>query len=304
MNFVKKIKDILFEEEDELTKEVKIPEKTVNEPKIVKIESLKDNDFTNDEPVRYQDTYKESNEQTRYSESVQSKNPLRDAESKRETFTRSDNTFKFPDFDEEEFTSTMSRPKQNTNVLDYERKKKEEKREYSRFERVEVSKENDKKKFKPSPIISPVYGILNQDYKAEDIVKREDVASNINIDEVRKKAFEPKEEVKIELERPALRHEESIDEPVVTFFEEKGSSIEENKHDYKSIDDLLEEAGTEISLEDTLEIPTANNLDAIEEELEKIDDEDNASKAKVQDEDLDNDLFELIDSMYDDREEG
>lgn len=304
MNFVKKIKDILFEEEDELTKEVKIPEKTVNEPKIVKIESLKDNDFTNDEPVRYQDTYKESNEQTRYSESVQSKNPLRDAESKRETFTRSDNTFKFPDFDEEEFTSTMSRPKQNTNVLDYERKKKEEKREYSRFERVEVSKENDKKKFKPSPIISPVYGILNQDYKAEDIVKREDVASNINIDEVRKKAFEPKEEVKIELERPVLRHEESIDEPVVTFFEEKGSSIEENKHDYKSIDDLLEEAGTEISLEDTLEIPTANNLDAIEEELEKIDDEDNASKAKVQDEDLDNDLFELIDSMYDDREEG
>ena len=115
MNFVKKIKDILFEEEDELTKEVKIPEKTANEPKIVKIESLKDNDFTNEEP-RYQDTYKESNEQTRYSESVQSKNPLRDAEAKRETFTRSDNTFKFLNFDEEEFTSTMSRPKQNTNV--------------------------------------------------------------------------------------------------------------------------------------------------------------------------------------------
>ena len=307
MNFVKKIKDILFEEEDELTREVKIPEKTVNEPKIVKIESLKDNDFTNEEPVRYQDTYKESKEQARYSEPVQQKMPMRDAEVKRETFTRSDNTFKFPDFDEEEFASSMSRPKQNTNVLDYERKKKEEKREYSRYERVETSKENDKKKFKPSPIISPVYGILNQDYKAEDIVKREDVASNINIDEVRKKAFEPKEnikeDIKVEIERPILKHEESIDEPVVTFFEEKGSVKEEEKHEYKSIDDLLEEAGTEISLEDTLEIPTTNNLDAIEEELEKLDEEDSTNKEGVQDDDLDNDLFELIDSMYDDREE-
>lgn len=307
MNLVKKIKDILFEEEDELTREVKIPEKQVNEPKIVKIESLKDNDFDIEEPARYQDTYKENKEQTKYSEPVQQKMPAKEVEPKRETFTRSDNTFKFPDFDEEEFANSMSRPKQNTNVLDYERKKKEEKREYSRFERVEVTKEIDKKKFKPSPIISPVYGILNQDYKAEDIVKREDVSSNINIDEVRKKAFEPKdtikEDIKVEIDRPILKHEETIDEPVVTFFEEKGSTIEEEKKEYKSIDDLLEEAGTEISLEDTLEMPTTNNLDAIEEELEKIDEEDNASKEETPDDDLDNDLFELIDSMYDDREE-
>jgi len=67
------------------------------------------------------------------------------------------------------------------------------------------------------------------------------------------------------------------------------------------IDDLLEEASDEISLEDTLEIPKTNNLDAIEEELEKLETEPKVNKDL--DDTLDNDLFELIDSMYDEREE-
>ena len=277
MNLVKKIKDILFEEEEE-TREINTIERPVSEPKIVKIESLKDNDFVK--------------------EDIEKPTIVKEEEPKRETFTRSSNTFTFPDFDEEEFASSMSRPKQNTNVLDYERKKTQEKREYSRIERVENTRDTDKKKFKPSPIISPVYGILNQDYKAEDIVKRGESSSNISIEEVRKKAFEPQ----VEIELPKEKHEELIDEPVVTFFEEKGNVVEEN-HDYKSLSDLLEEASTEISLEDTLEIPSSNNLDAIEEELEKIDEEEKINRDEVKEEDLDNDLFELIDSMYDDREE-
>ena len=285
MSFVKKIKDILFEEEDEPTREIRTEEKPVSEPKIVRIESLKDRSFDfeeESEPVRepYKEPYKE---------------PVKE-EVKKEAF-RSDNTFTFPDFDEEEFASSMSRGRQNTNVLEYERKIKEDKRDYSRLEKVENARD-DRKKFKPSPIISPVYGILNQDYKAEDIVNRGEVASNINIDEVRKKAFEPVKEV----EMPQVKHEDVIDEPVVTFFGEKESV--EVKDDYKTIDDLLEEASTEVPLEDTLEIPANNNLDAIEEELEKLDEEEKTKPIETKkDEDLDNDLFELIDSMYDDREE-
>ena len=308
MSFVKKIKDILFEEEDEPTREVKIESEPVKEPKIVRIESLKDRDFVFDE----QDDTEVKPRQ------VEMPRP----EVKREV-PRSENSFTFPDFDEEEFTSSMSRGRQNNNVLEYERKKKEEKRDFSRLDRVENNRD-EKKKFKPSPIISPVYGILNQDYKAEDIVNRGEVASNINIDEVseklsidkftlvdiiedlkkpnrdevRKRAFEPKE-----IELPAPKHEEIIDEPVVTFFEEKSNIVKEEK-DYKTIDDLLEEASTEVSLEDTIEVPNTNNLDAIEEELEKLDEEEKSTPVKSKkEEDLDNDLFELIDSMYDDREE-
>lgn len=286
MSLVKKLKDILFEEVEEDTEPIKIREEVKEEvPKVVKIE-----------PER---------------EAV--KEQVKEVSSERELF-RSDNSFRFPEFDEEEFVSNVSnnivKPKPKANVLEYERKKTVEKRtDYGRYERIETREYTDKKKFKPSPIISPVFGILNQDYKADDIVNKKETASTIDIEAVRKKAFEPKidevkEEPKIDLRTD---FEETIDEPVVTFFEEKDTiKIKEmpTREEYKSIDDLLEEASDEIeiTLEDTLELPKTNNLDAIEEELEKLDTEERTAHKDL-DDTLDNDLFELIDSMYDDREE-
>lgn len=276
MSLVKKLKDILFEEDD-YTEPIKVTEEKNEEiPASVKLESQQE-------------------------EKKDSMNPT-SVTSEREMF-KNENGFKFPDFDEEEFTSNIIQKKQplksNSNVLEYERKKTYEKRtDYGRYERVETREYTEKKKFKPSPIISPVYGILNQDYRTEDIIKKENDASTIDIDSVRKKAFEPQHEVK-------QKKEEIIDEPVVTFFEEKETiKLKEipKREEYKSIDDLLEEASDEISLEDTLKIPLANNLDAIEEELEKLEVEPK-DKEKNLDDTLDNDLFELIDSMYEDREE-
>lgn len=276
MSLVKKLKDILFEEE-EYTEPVKVVEDVKKEePTTIKIE----------EPVE--------------EKPIKVTSDVSNVTSERELFKK-ENNFRFPEFDEEEFTSNFSQKKQVTkptsNVLEYERKKTYEKRtDYGRYERVETREITEKKKFKPSPIISPVYGILNQDYKAEDIVKKENDTSNIDIDTVRKKAFEP-QEVKEDVE--------VFDEPVVTFFEEKETvKLKEmpKREEYRSIDDLLEEAGTEIPLEDTLEMPLTNNLDAIEEELEKLEVEPK-EKEKDLDDTLDNDLFELIDSMYDDREE-
>ena len=263
MSFVKKLKDILFEEEEDLTvsnKEVEVEE----EPKIVKIESIQPEKIEED---------------------------LSEKTSPKEDY-KIDNSFQFPDFDEEEFVTNMSRQKNNANVLEYERKKTiEKKNDYGRYERAEPRYDRDhseRKKFKPSPVISPVYGILNQDYKSEDIIDRTEYASTINIEEVRKKAFEPAPEV--------------IDEPVVTFFEDKEDNEIEKNDDYKSIDDLLEQASEEISLEESLGVPKENNLDTIEDELEKLEDE-TKDKEKGLDDTLDSDLFELIDSMYDDREE-
>lgn len=306
MSLVKKLKDILFEEEEDYTEPIKITSERKNEEaKAIKIEPTKDEG----EPIqivakpydRLQDNISPRTESLKETSSVQSE---------RELF-KTDNTFQFPDFDEEEFDSSLVKNKQNTNVLEYERKKSSEKRnDYNRYEReirdVRDSKDyTEKKKFKPSPIISPVYGVLNRDYKAEDIVNREDSASIIDIEEVRKKAFEmPVEEEKIEVPRKE-EIAEIIDEPVVTFFEEKDKEVvsEDKKDDYKTIDDLLESASEEIPLEDTLELPKTNNLDAIEEELEKIEIEDKENKKDL-DDTLDSDLFELIDSMYEEREEG
>ena len=282
MSFVKKLKDILFEEE-EYTEPIKIRDE---KKEVEKVES---------KPIIV-DTPKDEFREIR-TPKMELKEPK---ESKERDLFKVDNSFKFPDFDEEEFASSVQ-TRVNHNVLDAERKKASEKRnEYSRLEKVEY-KEPEKKKFKPSPIISPVYGI-----------KKEEDASNIDIDAVRKKAYpkeevtkEVKEEIKIETKKEE-KVVDTIDEPVVTFFDEKNSDIE-TLDDKKSIDDLLEEASDEINIEDTLEIPKTNNIEAIEEELEKIDDvEKTKEKTKENDLDdtLDSDLFELIDSMYDEREEG
>ena len=265
MSLVKKLKDILFEEEEDFTEPVKTKEEKHEEP--VKIEPVKE----------------EKNEVNEEIKSVPNS-------SEREVF-RNEKSFQFPDFDEDEFVNSISKPKPTVNVLEYEKKKTIEKRtDYGRYEKVETKEIIEKKKFKPSPIISPVYGILNQDYKAEDIVNKGEVPSSISIEEVRKKAFEPEA-------KPI------IDEPVVTFFEEKDSSITPDKDAFKSIDDLLDDSSNEIELEDTLEMPKASNMSAIEDELDKLDDDVEKNEDNKIEDTLDSDLFELIDSMYDERKE-
>lgn len=296
MNFVKKLKDILFDDEDEeLTEPLKVSD--IQEAYRA---SLKQEE--KEEPIREE---VKPVEQPKVAPKEEVK-PVREPQSERELFRS--NSFAFPDFDEEEFSNNVSREKKS-NVLEYERKKTFERKEYkNRLDTKPQTMESlDKKKFKPSPIISPVYGILHQDYKAEDIVDRKDVASNINIDEVRKKAFEAPKSFK--------KEEEKIDEPVVTFFEEKETiSVndepmvtfstegviedpvnEEIKDDFVSIDDLIEDSDFEE------EIPKINNLEEIEEELEKLE-VDEKDPNKDLDDTLDTDLFELIDSMYEEKE--
>ena len=286
MSLVKKIKDILFEEEP--TEQIKIVKETPTER------------IKEEVTVREYHEPKES-----FSEPVVESRPRiepkEDFTPKREPVV--DNTFKFPDFDEEEFISSMPRRQSTNNVLDYERKKVQENRstyKYERAERNEPKELIDKKKFKPSPIISPVYGVLNQDYKPEDIKKKDDEEELLSIDAVRKKAFEtaPIKEVKEEIKIEDEEFIDTIDEPVVKFFDEKSSDSE-----MKSIDDLLEDASdVEVKLEDELEITGETNIDAIHEELDNYEPLE-PKKDKLEDT-LENDLFDLIDSMYETKEGG
>lgn len=279
MSLFNKIKDILFEEEEQT--------ETI---KMVKEEPVKK------EPV-----------ERKVENSIQSNNDFNgnnftkeEVEFPKEKDLFTDNSFRFPDFDEEEFKSSIPKRQTTSNVLDYERKKVSEKRDrdYIRYDRNETKELVEKKKFKPSPIISPVYGVLNQDYRPEDVKNRGEETPILNVDEVRKKAFEP--EVLITESKS-----EVIDEPVVTFFEEKEEKTS-NFEDMKSIDELLESASDEeITLEDELEISSGNNLDAINEELNNYKEvEEEIKTDKDSDDTLENDLFELIDSMYETREDG
>lgn len=64
---------------------------------------------------------------------------------------------------------------------DFGKVKKEEKKPYQNKEEV--------KKFKPSPIISPVYGIINGEKKKEEPVSVFSRTQDVTVDDVRKKAY-------------------------------------------------------------------------------------------------------------------
>ena len=296
MGFFNKIKDILFEDEEveekvEPKKEIK---KEVEKPIIEKVEP----------PKKVEEAPKEM---VKESVAVKSRDNSFDTISERELF-KSENTFPFPDFDEAEFSSMsrQQRQKPTTNVLEYEKKKKVEKKyDFGRYERVETREVVEKKKFKPSPIISPVYGILNEDYKIEDIKDKtaEYASQNLDFNSVRKKAFGQIEKL-----------DEIEEVPKETYYEETVTvklkeDEKEKKHKEKTIDELLEDTADvaiDINKEKTSKHKDIEEYKNIEEELEEIKDEPSKNKEETFEDDdtLENDLFDLIDSMYDNREDG
>ena len=315
MGLFGKIKDILFEEEEEL--EVEEPKKEEKKIEIVK-----------EEPKEVKVAPKIEEERVVETPKVE-KNPFVEQDiPKREEFLgerdilSNEKTSPFLDFDEEEFSNLLVRPKpKTTNVLEYERKKKTEKRiDYGRYEKTEIKETVEKKKFKPSPIISPVYGILNEDYHIEDIKSKDDNV-DLDIDTVRKKAFEPKEEKK---------------EPVVDIYDEETVTVKYEEPDEKiqkgkTIDDLLEDTTDEIinldedkksdsrieyeEIEDNMDfdleqedekIPeeVKQEEDIIEEKKEKLEDTKEIELESTDNDNMESDLFDLIDSMYENREDG
>jgi hypothetical protein len=56
-------------------------------------------------------------------------------------------------------------------------------------------KREEKTYFRPSPILSPIYGVLDKNYKKEDVKEKRDIhissysRSNVSVDDVRKKAY-------------------------------------------------------------------------------------------------------------------
>lgn len=205
-----------------------------------------------------------------------------------------ENTFPFPDFDEDEFDSVrpIQKPK-TTNVLDYERnKRKERKVEHNRLDRVEVV---EKKKFKPSPIISPVYGILNEDYVASDITNRGEPVpqkSSISVESVRKKAFGS-------LDEPIKKEVKEVYKETETV--NSYEPIERKEQKVKTIDELLEDtADVTIPLEQEEIIP---EIEPVKKTIIEPTIHEKSKTESIDEDTLENDLFDLIDSMYDKGEE-
>lgn len=198
-------------------------------------------------------------------------------------------------------------------------------------------KKEERGGFKPSPIISPIYGVLDKNYRKEDVREKRDVRltsysrDSINIDDVRNKAYAKAEEKS----NKSVKGIEKLDS------EEKKPVFEEEDDDTNLLVDLSKEndkpSVKEVTMGDALEyfqdLGLEYNVDYMDASKErasgrrvkesyddnsemfsiqdKKEEEKSESIPKVEDKppvinnsndiDVENDdnLFDLIDSMYD-----
>lgn len=222
----------------------------------------------------------------------------------------------------------------NVNVLNME---KEEKRKELYPVKEEIKY---KPKFKASPVISPVYGILDKNYKKEEVKERPDdnvimkrPSKKVDFETVRKKAFgnlvddikdnlmcencELYKEVKkiSELKEDDLLYDMTVDtkEETVTIgdsyenYEEFGVAYEYPKREKKvypqeddDINKVLDEIVIDNKNDDTID--SYDKKDITEDILVKeVPEEVEEVKEKKKEDKVDADFFELIDSMYKER---
>ena len=249
-----------------------------------------------------------------------------DNENKKEVVNREPvKKFSFPIDIESEIPSRNSR-KNNVNVLNVEKETPKKVSElYAKKEETWV-----KPKFKATPVISPVYGILDKNYKkeevkekSEDTVEMKRPSKKVDFETVRKKAFgNLADEIKDNLmcencelykevkKISALKEDDLLYD--MTVEEEKEVTIKKAYDDYEEFGVVYESKvvyeGKEIEkeeekisdkLEETVEIkkPIVSDSKLMEEEVEKIP----SREEKKKETRVDDDFFKLIDSMYKER---
>lgn len=212
----------------------------------------------------------------------------------RDVFT-SANTFNFPvDVEEDDF-KLDDFPKRNQNALENTLDTKRvnvEKYSIKKQENTDAKKEP----FKASPIISPIYGIMDKNYKKNDVLSKKPVEKVkpqpkvMDLDEVRKKAYGTLED----------EIESTLETPITEFYNSESKPIEkdllfEEEIPAKNIDDLLIEEDDKKSV-NKVEESLLNETFKLDEVIDEM------KKSTKSLEETDTDLFNLIDSMYEDKE--
>lgn len=279
MNKLSKMKNFLFDEEEVEEKPVKKQTK-----KIIKKQEEK--------PNIVEEKYDKKEEiENLYIEDINDVEPVISSEVKSRTL-KNESTFKFPEFNDDDFA--IKKPivevappiiKEEPKPVLYQGSKRKE----------------EIKKFKPSPIISPVYGLLDENGKK--VKKEEDskesklkTKEDITFDEVRRKAYG-------EIEKEDIEEVKNLSSKTIGEAEkEMNEKIELSRIKEKA---KKEEKEIENNDEDDMILPNVNfkEIDVDKERLGKnvtkktiVEDDDDDDDTKEQD------LFNLIDSIYQEKE--
>ena len=306
MSFMNKVKNFFYEDVEEDVEETR-----VEEPK------KKFNPFKKEPKVE-----EKVSEEVRKNVKQEANNDL----SERELF-KSERTFNFPmDLGDEIFDKEEPEvvTKQTTMV-----KNEPVKESYTRSIYRNISKEEpkveEKKKFRPSPVISPVYGILDKNYTVDDVVdadKTKEFSFDkkvVDYDSVRNRAYK---DIDNELEKTMnndifynldeeINEEQEdlhVEEPsvIITYDEIEEEPVEAKEVEFKEVE--VKE-----------EIPEEKEIPVIEPSIpeeEEDDEEDIAPDVKIETpkkktkkvketkkDEKKEDLFNLIENMYNEDEE-
>lgn len=216
-------------------------------------------DDIDEEPVRSVPKVEEIKKEEPVIQKRERELPVEDTFSDRELVNSKEN-FKFPIiFEDEDFKEEKKKTK-SINVLERENTKYED--------LIKRDTKPQKKVFKPSLVISPVYGVLDKNYSKEDITTKDgNRVSNdngVDIDTVIKKAY---------------------GEEVVTKTRE-----EKREEDNKTVDAFKEEE-TDIKSLTIEQAETKANEREVDDKIASIDE-------LLNDTNTDDDFYSLVDSMY------
>ncbi len=183
---------------------------------------------------------------------------------------------------------------------------------------------SEKTYFKPSPIISPIYGILDKNYKKEDVKEKKEIRltgytrSNMNLDDIREKAYGKEKETEPEVEKNIFEVENDASDNVMVDLSDR-SKPEVKELTMGDAEEYFEDLGLEYNV-DYVDVSTdrskitkeepkeekveekpveiEENLTNIEESIEKEKIDDIKVEIEKETEPDDDNLFDLIDSMY------
>ncbi len=237
--------------------------------------------------------------------------PVKPKEEEKEVAVeKEEEKFKFPVyFDDKDFDELKSEPKEEPKVepkreIRETRSTTRSKEPYSGrkpYQGATVKSSVDlpvkrKKTFSPSPIISPVYGVLDKNYHKEDITDKNEeptpiishTSSKVTVDDVRNKAFG------------------TLEDDLETTLFGKNSILFNEKEEAKEKDDFFDDLGfgldkEEEPLDPSLTLEEADERATRKRQTKKAIKEE---QAQVEHDELkEDDLFDLIDSMYEKRDD-
>lgn len=345
MGFVDKLKNALFEEveeeieeKEEKPKKEKVRKNSVKDKLIKREKEKKDNDKKEKEEkpiakkVLLEDTL---DERVDYHE-------LRDEDFEIEPLTEEKEEESIPKFTVIDDSDLIVDDYQEEKPLisDTVRDVKEEKEEFSYYDNSSkpygidrdnnikmheygaISRKEEKSIFRPSPIISPIYGILDKNYKKEDIVNKRDThitssyeRKNMSIEDVRKKAYGTISDDLMDDMDKEIGKEEDVkevllnDDNLLVDLSDDNKKPEVDSITMGDAEEYFEDLGLEYNVDyvdkdkesDKKQKREKDHYEEVEEQVPNIQEiEDKEENDKVDDDD--DNLFDLIDSMYQEKE--